>query len=107
MAVRLGKEIKCGVKVGGEEVLFTLRRPDNEELSSFMKSRFIEKPGKVEDIGPAARVKFFDDLLQTVENFEDAAGKPIGPDRKELVPDNWKQQVIFSLFEAVQIDLKN
>lgn len=109
MAVRLGNEIKIGLEVGNEEVLFTLREPTNAELNKFLAGRFsLTMRGKqVNDKSVEARVAFFDLLITNVENLEDADGTPITADNADKIPDNWKNAVILEAFENTGVSVKN
>ena len=109
MAVRLGKEIKIGIEVGGEEVLFTLREPSNAELNDFLSGRFsMSMRGKqISDKSVAARVEFFDLLLVNVSNLEDVDGAPITAAEKNKIPANWKNMVVLEAFENTTVSVKN
>ena len=109
MAVKIGNEIKIGLEVGGEEVLFTLREPTNDELNKFLSGRFsMSMRGKqVNDKSVEARIKFFDLLLIKVENLEDAKGNPITVENKDEIPANWKNMVILEAFENTEVSIKN
>ncbi|HBR16831.1 MAG TPA: hypothetical protein DD725_04365 [Deltaproteobacteria bacterium] len=104
---RLTSEVKEVVKLNGEEVILTLRRPTNAEISDFFAKRY--KPtGKqgVKDDSYAARIDLFDRLLMGVENLEDAEGKPITAERKEIIPAIWKYVVIFKNFEEGSVNIQ-
>ena len=108
MAVQIGNsELKATVTVGEEEVEFSLREPTNEEQNKFLGKRYKMKRNKMEDKSLDARVEFFDLLLTGVNNLEDADGKPITPERKDLIPNRWKDKVVFRLFEDDDIEIKN
>lgn len=106
--MKLKKEIKIALTIGNESVLFTLRKPTNEELNEFLGERYeVEKKGKLKDKSLTARVALFDTLLVGVDNLTDENDNPIGPDRKDEIPANWKGSVIFKAFEDMEIDEKN
>ena len=106
--MKLKKEIKIALTIAEESVLFTLRKPTNEELNEFLGERYeVEKKGKLKDKSLTARVALFDTLLTGVENLTDENDNPIGPDRKAEIPANWKGSVIFKAFEDMEIDEKN
>ncbi len=105
---RLSREREATVTVQGEEVKFYFREPSNKELNDFLSSRWTTgKKGKVDDRSHEARCEFFDKLLVRVENLEDPEGNPVTPERKELIPANWKADMVFKLFEDADIDVKN
>ena len=90
------------------EVFVTLRRPTPKETSDFMGSRWeAGKGGRMKDYSHEARCEFFDLLLTKVEGFEGDDGQPVTPERKELIPGNWKGTVILKNFELIEIDSKN
>lgn len=106
--MKLTNEHRVALNFGDEQVVFTLRNPSNKELNDFMASRWdIKRRGKLKDNTIEARAALFDKLLTGVENLEDTAGVPIGPDRPGEIPENWKSSVIFQLFEEVEIEEKN
>jgi len=108
VAVQIGNsELKATVTVGDEEVEFTLREPTNEEQNNFLGKRYELKRNKMKDKSLDARVEFFDLLLTGVNNLEDAEGKAITPKRKDLIPNRWKDKVVFRLFEDDDIEIKN
>ena len=108
MAVKIGNnKLKATVTVGEEEVEFTLREPTNEEQNKFLGKRYEMKRNKMKDNSLDARVDFFDLLLTDVNNLEDTEGKAITPKRKDLIPNRWKDKVVFRLFEDDDIDIKN
>lgn len=104
---RLSKEIKASVKVGDEEVVFTLRQPTNKEINDFLGKRYQVKGRKMDDKSVDTRIELFDTLLTDVQNLEDADGLPVTVDRKELIPGTWKNSIIFQQLESVEVDLKN
>ncbi len=102
--MKLLKELKIPITVGGETATFTLRQPTKKELNTFMASRYeVGRRGKMRDNSLDARIDLFDSLLIGVENLEDASGAPITPDRTDEIPDNWKSAVIFQAFEDIEI----
>lgn len=106
--MRLTRDHKVKLTIGEESVTFALRHPTNQELNEFMADRYeVGRKGKMNDRSTEARCAFFDRLLTGVENLEDVDGAAIGPDRKELIPINWKSQVVYQVFEDVEIDEKN
>jgi len=109
MAVKLGNEVKVGLEVGNEEVMFTLREPTNAELNRFLSGRFsMTMRGKqVNDKSVEARVEFFDLLVTKVSNLEDADGKPMTAEQKDKIPSNWKNLVILEAFENTGVSVKN
>ena len=108
---KLKNELTASVMLGDEKVLLSFRAPTNEELNDFMAKRHEVSAGKrnikVRDNSLVARAEFFDKLLTKVENLEDSEGKPITPERKELIPSTWKNDIVFRLFEDTEIDTKN
>jgi len=107
MAVRIGEKIKVSIVVDGEEVIFTLRQPTNEELNKFLEGRYTVVGRKVLDRSLKARCEFFDKILIDVENLEDEKGNPITADKKDLIPASWKNDVIFKTFEDNEVNIKN
>lgn len=109
MAIRLNKEVKIGLTVQDEEVLFTFREPTNTELNRFLADRFSMsgRGRQVRDKSVEARVEFFDLLIVKVENLEDDAGVPISPEQKEKIPSNWKNIAILEAFENTEVSVKN
>ena len=106
--MKLQSEIKRTLTIGGESVTFTLRRPSNQELNTFLASRHeVGKRGSLKDTSNEARGALFDKLVTGISGLEDDAGAPIGPEQKDLIPANWKAAVIFSAFEDMEIDEKN
>lgn len=105
---KLTKEIRAKVKVDGEDVVFVLRKPTNEELNGCLAKRYeVSKRGKdVKDASYLARVELFDQLLTGVENLEDDNG-PITVGRKSEIPPNWKAEIVFKAFEDNEIEIKN
>ena len=85
---------------------FILRSPTNEELNNFEIERYSLNSKDREKI-IACRAAFFDKLLTGIEDFVDTEDQPIGVDRKDLIPDSWKDFAIFSKFEMTTIDIKN
>lgn len=105
---KLSNELKASVKVGGEDVLFAFRQPSNKELNEFLTKRYELKGSKrMSDNSLNARGQFFDLLLTGITNLEDGNGEPITPERSELVPATWKNDIIFKLFEDNEIEVKN
>lgn len=105
---RLSRERQATVMIGDEEVRFFFREPSNRELDEFLASRWdTGKKGRVTDNSHEARCAFFDKLLVKIENLEDAEDNPITPERKEWIPSNWKADMVFRLFESVEIEVKN
>lgn len=105
---RLSREKMATVMLGDEEVKFYFREPSNKEMNDFLASRWDPgKKGKVTDNSHEARCAFFDKTLTKIENLEDADGAPVTPERKDLVPANWKADMIFKLFESAEIEVKN
>lgn len=108
MAVSLGKQIKGSITVGAEEVTFTFRQPSNAELNQFLNARYqMGRRARMQDNSIEERARFFDLLLVDIENLVDAEGAAVGPDRKDLVPLNWKSGLIFTLFEDAEVSEKN
>lgn len=105
---KLTAELSASVKVGNEEVLFTFRQPTNKELNEFLNKRYeIRGSKKLSDNSLNARTGFFDLLLQKIDNLEDENGQPVTPERTELIPATWKNDIIFKLFEDNEIEVKN
>jgi site-specific recombinase XerC len=108
MAVKLQKELKAVIAVGEENVTFTLRQPSNKELNDFLAERYeVGKRNRMKDNSTPARIEFFDKLLTGVENLVDANDQTITPAQADQIPANWKNDVIFRLFENNEIDVKN
>lgn len=106
--MKLKKEIKMSLTTEDGSVTFTLRKPTNEELNEFLGDRYeVEKKGKLKDKSLTARVALFDTLLTGVDDLVDDDENPIGPDRKEEIPANWKSAVVFKAFEDMEISEKN
>lgn len=96
------------VELEGETVELSYRNPSNQELNKFLASRYeTGKKGKVNDNSHEARCDFHDLLLTGVKNLEDSEGNPVTPERKDLIPANWKADIIFKKFESSDIDIKN
>ena len=95
---KLTNELEATVKLGGEDVNIYLRNPSNEEMNDFLSKRYDvsanKKGGKVKDNSLLARANFFDNLVSKIENLEDAEGKAITAERKELIPSKWKNDII-------------
>jgi hypothetical protein len=105
---KLTTELHASVKVGGEEVLFTFRQPTNKELNEFLGKRYELRGAKrLSDNSLNARTGFFDLLLTDIRNLEDDQGAAITPERAELIPATWKNDLIFKLFEDNEIEIKN
>jgi hypothetical protein len=106
---RLKSEIVATVKVDGEDVGLKLRRPTNQELNNFLASRYETsgKGGRIRDNSLNARCELFDRLIVGVDNLEDSEGISITPERVEIIPANWKADVVFKCFEDSEIDIKN
>ena len=105
---RLTNEIIAVKELGNEKVYFYLRRPDNEEINKFLKSRLnTKRPGKPKDESTEARESFFDSLITKVENLEDHDGTPITHETKDRIPAHWKSDIIMKEFEENDIDIKN
>jgi hypothetical protein len=100
--MKLKNNFKVCVRVEGEGVPLTLRRPTTQELNEFLASRY-DVRGGLTDNSINARCEFFDLLLTGVEDLEDDSG-PITVDRKDEIPSNWKNQIIFQLFETVEVE---
>ncbi len=108
MPVSLGKQIKGAITVGNEDVTFTFRQPSNAELNQFLNARYqMGRRAKMQDNSIEERAKFFDLLIEEIDNLVDKDGEPVGADRKELVPLNWKSGLIFTLFEDAEVSEKN
>lgn len=107
MAVKLGEKIKVSIVVDGEEVIFTLRQPSNEELNKFLESRYTVVGRKVLDRSLKARCEFFDKIIEKIENLEDENGVAITVENKEKIPASWKNDVIFKTFEDTEVNIKN
>lgn len=108
MAVKIGNiDLTATLSVGDEEVEFIFREPSNEEQNKFIAKRYEVKRNKMKDNSLAARVEFFDLLLTGVNNLVDDKEKPITPARKELIPNRWKDKLVFRLFEDDEVEVKN
>jgi hypothetical protein len=106
--MKLKQELKAVLKQDDESVTFTVRQPSIKEMNDFMAERYpMGRKGRMKDDSALARAKLFDTIITDIENLEDAQGAPIKPDRKELVPINWKGSVIFQLFEDHEVTEKN
>ena len=103
--MKLQNKITVTVNVGNEKVIFTLKRPTNQETNEFQAKRFDINKNDVK-----ARLvlleDYFDSLLISVENLEDEIGI-VTIDRKDAIPANWKQDIIAKLELDAQIDIKN
>lgn len=120
-------QMKIAVPVGGEDVVFTLRRPSAKETSKFLNSRFEQKRNKLVSKLYEARVAFIDSLLVDISNaqYETAAGelKPLNKDTvlsaddaahasrvldipvnswKDLIPVSWKSSVAMQFEDSNQ-----
>lgn len=101
----MAKNIRLGVKIisgkhRGEEVVFMLRQPTTDELSTF-KSRcgvYLHREDEL-DLAGACRAELFDLLLNRVENLYDEDGQPITVDLKDKISPRWKINLIFGAFE--------
>ena len=100
--MKLKSNVKISVRADGELVPLTLRQPTTKELNEFLASRY-DVRGGLTDNSINARCEFFDLLLTGVEDLEDDRG-PITVDRKDQIPSNWKNQIIFQLFETVEVE---
>ncbi len=108
MSVKLRNEVKIGMDVAGEEVLFTFRNPSNAELNRFLSGRFSMRGRQMSDRSVQARVEFFDLLITGIENVEGEDGKPITAEQADKIPTNWKNAVILEAFEnTTEISVKN
>lgn len=106
--MKLTSEYRIELAVDKDTVVFVLRRPTNKELNDFLSDRYdVGRRGRLKDRSIEARAEFFDLLLTGIENLEDESGAPVGPEKKELIPTNWKSAVIFSAFEDIEISEKN
>jgi hypothetical protein len=105
---KLNKDLIATIMVGDEEVLFTLRRPENKELNEFLEDRYeVGRRNKIRDNSLQARIDFFDKLILKVETLEDEFGQ-ITPERagwKDAIPANWKSNIIFTLFESDEVSV--
>lgn len=105
---KLSREKTATVMLGDEEVKFYFRDPSNKEMNDFLSSRWeTGKKGKMADNSHEARCAFFDKLFTKVETLEDPEGNPVTPANKEVVPSNWKADMVFRLFESAEIEVKN
>lgn len=103
--MKLQNKITATVNVGNEKVIFTLKRPSNQEVNEFQAKRFDIK--KEDVMGRLFHLEdYFDSLLLNVENLEDETGI-VTIDRKDAIPANWKQDIIARLELDAQIDIKN
>jgi len=106
--MRLTNELKAKINYKGEEIVFTLKRPTNEEMNKFLSSRWAAgQRGQVRDHSQEARCDLFDKLLIGISGLEDEKGAPLTTEHKAEIPANWKASVIFNLFEDMEIDIKN
>jgi hypothetical protein len=106
--MKLSSEHRVGITVGDETFISILRNPTNKELNDFLEERYeLGRKGKVKDHSLQARICFYDLLLTGVENLEAPDGSPVTPDRKDLIPANWKGAVIFKEFEDIDVNEKN
>lgn len=101
--MKLGKEIRINLEVGGENFTSVFRRPTNQELNEFFNERFgsDKKSDAVQ-----ARAAFYDKLLTGIEGLE-ADGGPVTPEQKDLIPEVWKSLIVFEAFENVKVSEKN
>lgn len=105
--VKIPEKIVMAVRVGDEEVVFTLRKPTNQELNEYLASRYeVGRRNRLKDNSLQARCEFFDLLLESVENLEDAQG-PVTVERKDAIPVTWKSDIVFRAYEDHEIDTKN
>jgi len=105
---RFKKGWNATVDVDGEAVELSFRNPSNQELSEFLASRWEPgKKGRVKDQSHEARCEFFDLLITGVKNLEDEEGNPVTPERKDVIPSNWKSDIVFKKFENSDIEIKN
>lgn len=101
--MKLTKEIRINLGVGGENFTSVFRRPTNQELNEFFNERFgSDKKGDAVQ----ARAAFYDKLLTGIEDLE-ADGAPVTPERKDLIPEAWKGLIVFEAFENVKVSEKN
>jgi hypothetical protein len=86
---RINSNIRVTVPVGIEEVVFVCRRPDGQEISKFLNSRFETRRNKVQSKLYEARERFIDAIVVDVENvtFDDASGQNLPLNKATVLTD--------------------
>lgn len=105
------------IQIGEEpNPVLILRRPTNNEVKEFLKSRFVRKGGKMVDQSVEAREKFVNTLLVDCENVEikkDGVAVSLKsgiPDWTSYIPLNWKTSIAIKFEEQETVseeDAKN
>lgn len=101
--MRLTDNINVAIGVEGGEAGFTLRRPKNEELNTFLIKRWA---GKEDSHILTVRREFFDGLFISTD-VEGPSGTSITAENMHIIPDYWKAQAIIRVFETVSVNVKN
>lgn len=101
-----GARVRLPLSTG--DAFIILREPTNEEMNAYQAEKFNVSdnagPGDVMMHTKRAQGKFFDLLLTEIEDLEDDQG-PVTVERKDVIPLNYKAEIVFRRFDRVPIAL--